>query len=302
MGSDNFSKVAVIGASSMVGSRFCELFSSPQNLVKADLKGSINIDITDKDSVKTFFKTQKFQVAILFSAFTDVDSAEKQRDDKSGICWKINVEGLSNIVDACKHYEKKLIFISTSFVFDGENGPYSETDQRGGNLDKISWYGITKIKGEEIAEQLSENHLILRIAYPYRSNFPQKEDFARQIITRYDQGTLYPMFTDQIFSPTFIDDVPIAVETLIKSNSFGIFHLGSPAPVTPYDFSYELIKVYGRDPSQLKKGSLVEFLNQKYKTPRPVNSAMLCEKIKKLGYTPTDWESGIKLMRSQTQN
>jgi len=301
LGSDTSEKIAVIGAASMVGSRFCELFKNSQNLIKADLNGQNNIDITSALSVNEFFAKNDFDVAILFSAYTDVDGAEAQRDNKNGSCWQVNVQGLTNVVNSCQKNSKKLIFISTSFVFDGQKGPYKESDPRGGNLEKISWYGITKIKGEEIVEVLKDKYLILRIAYPYRSHFPNKDDFARQILTKFEQGSLYSMFTDQILSPTFIDDVAPAVETLLRTNSSGIFHLGSPDQTNPYDFAYELLKVYGKDPSQLKKGSLTEFMKGEGRTPRPVNSAMICDKIEKLGFKPTSWKEGIEKMHFQVK-
>ncbi len=302
MGSETSKKIAVIGASSMVGSRFCELFKKPQNLTKADLTGQNSIDITNSSSVDKFFAKNNFDVAILFSAYTDVDGAEAQRNDKNGSCWQINVSGLTNVVQACQKNKKKLIFISTSFVFDGEKGPYGETESRGGNLEKISWYGITKITGEEIVERLGLDFLTLRIAYPYRSSFPKKDDFARQILKKFEESSLYPMFTDQIISPTFADDLAPAVETLLGSNSSGIFHLGSPSQTTPYDFAFELLKTYGKNPSQLKKGSLADLLNGHGRTPRPVNSAMICDKIKSLGFEPTDWKEGIQKMFAQSKN
>ena len=88
----------------MVGSRFCELSTLP--LVKADLNGEISVDITRPQSVADFFESHDFETVILFSAFTDVDAAEKQRGQKDGLCWQINVEGVKNIVDACNKFKR----------------------------------------------------------------------------------------------------------------------------------------------------------------------------------------------------
>ncbi len=299
--SDNFPKIAVIGASSMVGSRFCELFNYQKSLIKADLNGQNPVDITDSQSVSAFFNNNDFQYVILFSAFTDVDAAEKQRNDQNASCWQINVKGAENVIIECANNNKKLIFISTSFVFDGQKGPYAENAQRGGDLEKISWYGITKLKAEEAIEKALKDHLIIRITYPYRANFPAKQDFARQILEKYRNNSLYPMFTDQIFTPTFIDDLAPAFEILIKSNSSGIFHITSPSPATPYDFAKELLTVFGMETSKLEKGSLAEFLKDNTKTPRPINSSLLSQKIEGIGFRPTDWVSGIKAIYSQSR-
>src|SRR3989344_9283666 len=132
----------------MIGSRFCELAQNA-SLVKADLGGKIAVDITDTKSVDSFFANFNFEWVILFSAYTDVDGAENQRGKKNGIAWKINVDGVKNVAASTSKYSRKLIFISTSFVFDGTKGPYRESDKPGQNLDFVSWYGITKIEAEK---------------------------------------------------------------------------------------------------------------------------------------------------------
>ena len=293
--------LAVIGSSSMVGSRFCELASTSFNLCKADLKGVVSIDITKKASVENFFKTYDFEWLILFSAFTDVDAAEKQRGDKNGLCYQINVKGTANVVDACKNSNRKLIFISTDFVFDGQNGPYSEESQPGGDLDKVSWYGLTKIEAENYVRENLANFLILRIAYPYRGRFTAKDDIAKRILRLHQNGQLYPMFTDQIITPTFIDDIAEAVKLLISSGQEGIFHLVSPRETTQLEFAKETIKIFGGNSNKVKSASIVEFLKNSYHTPRPINGGLKVDKIKALGFIPTDWQEGIRIIHEQSK-
>ena len=132
----NNNKIGVIGADSMVGSRFCQL--SQLSLVKAVLNSKISVDIVESKSVAKFFEENEFESVILFSAYTDVDAAEKQRDDKNGSCWKINVKGPANITEACANFKRRLVFISTDFVFDGTSGPYDEGDSVGRSLNKAS--------------------------------------------------------------------------------------------------------------------------------------------------------------------
>jgi dTDP-4-dehydrorhamnose reductase len=286
------SKIAILGASSMVGSRFCE--QTLHSLIKADLRGKNSVDITDRESMSSFFNTFKFDNVILFSAFTDVDEAEKQRDDKNAPCWQINVEGAKNVANACRQFSKTMVLISTNFVFDGQNGPYGEEDSREGELSKISWYGITKLKAEEEIEKITRDNLIIRITYPYRSKFEPKTDFARSIIKRYDENSLFPMFYDQTITPTFIDDLAPSIDLLIKKEAKGIFHVASPVATTPYEFAYELLSVFKRDPKKLQKGSIVEFLKKESNTPRPIKGGMKIDKITKLGFKPTNYIEGIK--------
>ena len=291
------SKIGVIGADSMVGSRFCEL--SQRSLVKAVLNSEISVDITDSESVTKFFEENEFESVILFSAYTDVDGAEKQRNDRNSSCWKINVQGPANIVEACSNFKRKLIFISSDFVFDGTSGPYDEGDSVGSNLNKVSWYGITKIEAEKIVQELN-NSIIIRISYPYRGIFHKKDDIAKRILRLYRQRQLYPMFYDQYITPTFIDDLAPAVEMLVNKNQSGIFHIASPTITTQYDFARKLLETFGQDSEKLERESAIKFLKENNHTPRPIRGGLKAEKIKKLGFTPTDWLTGLKIIFNQS--
>jgi len=291
---------AVIGASSMVASRFCDLSKNHLNLIKGDLNEKIPIDITQQKSVKDFFNNYDFDWVLLFSAFTDVDEAEKQRNSKGGLCWKINVEGVKNVVSECKKNKKNLLFISTDFVFDGSNGPYDEDSPIGPDLDKVSWYGITKLEAEKLIGKNLSKYIILRISYPYRGPFSQKGDQVKRIIRLYDAGNLYPMFYDQTITPTFVDDIEPAISLLFKKRARGIFHLASPKITNHFEFAKKVLETFGKDAGKLKKGSIIDFLKEPSTTPRPVKGGLTINKIKGLGFSPTDWEKGIEAVFLQS--
>ncbi len=236
----------------------------------------------------------------MFSAFTDVDQAEKQRNDKNGSCWQVNVEGLTHVVEACKASSRKLVFISTEFVFDGTSGPYPEVSSTGQDLNKMSWYGITKQEGEKIVTSELEDSLIVRITYPYRGPFEDKDDFVKIILRKFREGTLYPMFDDQIWTPTFIDDLAPSIDLLISNNLKGIYHVASPNSTTPFLFTRELAGVFGLGAEKIEKGSLANFLKKPGATPRPTKGGLKVDKIKSEGFTPTSWQEGIREIFKQS--
>ncbi|GIS08192.1 MAG: hypothetical protein CM15mP112_03040 [Flavobacteriales bacterium] len=51
-----------------------------------------------------------------------------------------------------------MIHISTDFIFDGENGPYSEDDKP----NPLSYYGLSKLKSEQLLQAHSVSWTILR--------------------------------------------------------------------------------------------------------------------------------------------
>jgi len=292
-------KFAIIGASSMIAVQSIKQLEQEKDvqIIKADLGGENPIDLTNNQSVETFFKDHDFDWAILFSAYTDVNGAEKQRDDKQGICWKINVDGVRNISNACKKYNRKLFFFSTDFVFDGTGGPYKEEAKVGPDFEKVSWYGITKIEAEKIIQQnlKAEDFIILRISYPYSGVDTGKEDLVLRTLHYFQkEGKIYPMYDDQKITPTFIADIEPAIISLVKSGASGIYHLASATTTTQYEFAKKMLEHATGMSVEIEKGSLKEALTQPGSTPRPLNGGLLVDKLKTKGVSITNWDKGIQ--------
>lgn len=112
-----------------------------------------------------------------------------------------NIIGTSKLVNYCIKNNKKIIYISTDYVYPCKTGNYKETD----NLNPPNKYGLSKLGGES-SVMISPNHLILRLGmveYP----FPHK--YA---------------FTDIKKSCIWSDDVPNIILKLIDEN--GIYNIG----------------------------------------------------------------------------
>src|SRR5438477_3754438 len=144
---NNQTKIFGIGASGLIGSRVAELLTD--SYIITNLSVETGFDIRKSEIVDREIAQDRDHFAvILFAAKTDVDGCEKDKETDQAVlkrdkseqedffrnnptAWAINVFGTQNVVDACKKANKKLIYISTDFVFDGKNPPtggYSETD------------------------------------------------------------------------------------------------------------------------------------------------------------------------------
>lgn len=239
----------ITGSDGLVGSRFIEI---SENKTFMHTPTRIEMDITNSSEIKAILKSYDFRAIVHFAAFTDVTEAEKQRGDKRGDCFVVNVEGTKNLVEAVKTYKKKIHFIqiSTDMVFAGtekDPGPYAEDHQVENNLNMLTWYGYTKKEAERIIKQeLGDKATIVRITYPVRASFPGKLDYIRKLLNLYDQGKLYPLFDDQQICISFIDEVCRALDVIISEKKCGIFHVCSVDMTTPYELlSYTLSKTRG---------------------------------------------------------
>ena len=104
-----------------------------------------DLDITNKEAVSQLIAAEKPSVVINTAALTNVDLCEQQKE----ACDDLNVNAVRYLVDACEKIDSHLIHISTDFIFDGEDGPYTEEDEP----NPISYYGLSKLKSENIIKK-----------------------------------------------------------------------------------------------------------------------------------------------------
>lgn len=263
----NNNQIIGTGLSGLVGSRVVELLQEKFQFNNLDL--TTGVDITKKDAVKNAIEKRSGEVVLHMAAFTNVDGAFQQQGDKKGLCYKLNVLGTRYVAQYSAKKNKYLIHISTDFVFDGKKEtPYTEQD----SPKPIEWYGYTKYLAEQEVSKAGGKHVIVRIAFPFRSIFPKKLDVVRSIINKLKSNTLPPMFSDQIITPTFIDDIASAIDILIKRKPSGTYHIVGSSSLSPFVLAKKIAEIFGYQSNKIRKGSLEEYLKtskrpyQKYLT------------------------------------
>ncbi len=284
-----------LGLNGLIGTRLTELLKDDLEFIS--LSRSTGVDITNKQSLSQIGNHKRSNFVIHLAAKTDVDSCEKDKDlGVGGEAWKINVGGVQNVAQMCNDFGKKLIYISTDFVFDGDLEPgqgYSETDVP----NPINWYAKTKYEGEKVVEQSGADYMILRLAYPYRAEFDKKPDFFRAIRDRLEKGEQVKSVTDHIFCPTFIDDVAKAILTLVRNDASGIFHVVGNSSLSPHDASLTIAETFGLNKDLVLETTREEFF--KDRAPRPFNLALTNDKIAELGISMRSFEEGLLEIKSQ---
>jgi len=288
-------KVLVIGASGMVASRFVDLARDRFRITPIDEK---ILDITDGKAIEKYSDEHKFDVVINFAAFTNVDGAEAQKGDKSGLVWKLNVGGPENLAKVCKEKNIFLVHISTDFVFPGNEvkpGPYDEDVPIPETSESIGWYGWTKNRAEKVVAESGIRYAIVRYGYPFRAaNYDLKKDWARNLINLYNEQKLYPLFDDQVQSILFIDDLVEPLAKIINEEIMGIFHIAPTDTTTPYESGSYLLEKYAGKSVELQKGSMAEFLKTSGKAARPRLGGLKVEKTEtKLGIKFKNWREMV---------
>lgn len=258
-------RIDIIGATGLVGSVVKQKIDG---LVRNALS-SKELDITDRKNVEGFVSITPSSTILLSSAFTDVEVIQKDPT----LALKVNVEGTKNVAEACKKYNKKLIYISSDFVFSGvesNKGPYRDSDSPEPEDSKlIGEYARTKLMGENVVKNSGCKFAIVRIAYPF-GNPENEKDFARKTLKLVQSG--YSLFSDQQFTLTYIPDLAKAIEKIIMEDLNGTFHVACIPVTTPLEFGKYLIEKTGLD-FEVKSGSLKEFMAGR--TPKPLFGGLI---------------------------
>src|SRR3972149_3124713 len=130
------------GLSGLVGSRVVELLSDEFSFT--NLSKETGIDITDSQKLTAEIINSRATWVFHFAAYTDVDGAESQRAlSVSSQAWKVNVLATETVVQVWREYHKRLLYISTDYVFDGKKESYTEESAPAPQ----GWYAVTKYEG-----------------------------------------------------------------------------------------------------------------------------------------------------------
>ncbi|HCB22858.1 TPA: hypothetical protein DEP06_03520, partial [Candidatus Daviesbacteria bacterium] len=217
-------KLLVTGSTGLVGSRFVELIKNNFSVVTIGRNNAdIKINLTNKEEVSKTIQSSDTNAVINFAAFTNVDEAEKEKNDRDGEIYTINALLPTWLAEACKSSGKILYHISTDYVFNGkkEDSPYTEEDIPN-PVD--SWYAITKAEGEMGIIQIKGKFSIIRISYPYSGVYRKKLDIARAVVEKLNNKEPYWGVEDQKIKPTSVDDITKALAFLLQREATGIYH------------------------------------------------------------------------------
>lgn len=282
------------GLSGLVGSRIVKL--NPQHEF-TDLSLDTGVDILNPPQLESYFQNFPGDVVLHLAAFTDTAAAWQQRGDQTGLCYRLNVKGTQNILTLCQKYHKYLIYISTDFVFDGAKcGSYVEDDIP----NPIEWYGQTKYEAEKLILASGHPAAIVRIAYPYRSRFDPKTDIIRKIIGKLQQSQVCTLFTDQITTPTFIDDISLGLRYFFDHQPTGIFHLVASSSQSVYDLGVTVAQIFGFDQNLVKPSLLSDYLKTPDARPYAPNLALSNQKITSLGIAMRTLSQGLEQIKKQS--
>jgi dTDP-4-dehydrorhamnose reductase len=292
-------RILIVGSNGMLGQRLTEYFLKKKNVELMCCSNEensfiknvdyIRFDITNKNKVKNIFQDFYPDAVINTAAFTNVDLSETERET----AYNVNVTGVDNLALYSKSIESHLIHISTDYVFDGTNGPYSEKQKP----NPISYYGRTKLASENTVKSRKCDASIIRTNVLYGPAKYGRNDFVKWVVTSLREGKQIRIVTDQINNPTYIDDLVDAIAKMIEFKKYGLYNIGGKEFLSRYDFTLRIADFFDLDKSLIVPIKTAD-LNQP--APRPLKSGLVTLKAEtELGYKPQTIETTFRLMKNE---
>ncbi|MBI4009446.1 sugar nucleotide-binding protein [Candidatus Roizmanbacteria bacterium] len=249
-------KIAITGSTGLIGSRIIELLKDDFEFIEL-IEGQI--DITKIDSVWNALKQLDFDILFHLAAYTNVDGAEQSPGKE--LAYKINVEGTKYISDSVWQKRKKLIYVSTDFVFDGKNPPFYENSK----ANPLGYYAQTKFEGENLVNRQA---MIVRFSYPYRAKHPFKPDFVKRLKNLLEQKKQTILVTDSLMTPTFIDDIAYTMKYLFNNFTPDVFHIVGENSMSPFDSGKIIAKTFRLDKHLISPTTFLEYSKGKALRPQ----------------------------------
>lgn len=258
------------------------------------------MNIGDEASVRSALTKFRPDVVINTAAMTNVDACESARDEAellNATSVKFMTGCLSELQNNNVGYQCHFIHLSTDFIFDGEDGPYVETDMP----NPLSHYAATKLRGEIFAMNKDLKWSVLRTIIVYGI----ADDMSRSNLVLWAKGALEKgqkinVVDDQFRSPTLAEDLAEGCILCAEKKAEGIFNISGEKTYSIVELVHKVADYWKLDKSLINPVSSAT-INQPAK--RPPRTGFIIDKAKKvLGYNPHSFEEGLAVLDAQLRS
>lgn len=276
-------KIVIIGVG-FLGRHLFKFFSNFFDVVGVDINHNENglikkVDVTNKKEINFFLKKEKPDFVINTVAMSSYVACQNNYE----LCRKLNYDAALNILNACNHIGAKMIFISSSYVFNGNKGNYLEEDIPNAS----SHYSMLKIAAEK--EVLKNKNSIVIRSEPMYGYDELKNTLV--IGTKSFEGHFEIAYPELLRCPIFVNDIPSIIYGLIIKEECGIFNVAGKDKLRWIDFVSKLDKIKNK----FSRIRIVEASNWKLEPPR--DTTLNITKINKIGMNITSFTDALDKLR-----
>jgi dTDP-4-dehydrorhamnose reductase len=295
-------KILITGANGLLGQKLIDLYltKSDKTIIatgvgecrhpkKAEFEYT-SLDITNEREVIEVLNKYKPHCVINTAAMTNVDACETDKEN----CDKLNIYAVKYLAQASESIGAHFINISTDFIFDGTHGPIDENEAP----NPLSYYGLSKLKGEEVTKECATQWTLLRTVLVYGV----VADMSRSNIVLWAKGALEKgqninVVDDQFRTPTLAEDLAMGCFLAEDKEAQGIYNISGKDFMSIFELVNRVADFYQLDKQIIKKSDS-STLNQPAKRP-PITGFKLEKAMAELGYAPRSFEEGLAILNNQ---
>ncbi|MCE9636405.1 MAG: dTDP-4-dehydrorhamnose reductase [Planctomycetes bacterium] len=223
-------------------------------------------DVTDADAVARIVAAVRPDRVVNLAAVTDVDGCER---DES-LAHRVNAVGARNVAAACRAEGAPMLQVSTDYVFDGTSAsPWVESDVPR----PLSAYGRSKLAGELAVREFAPRWAIVRAQSLYGAG---KKSFPDAILARARSGQPLRVVTDQRVSPTWVEDLAVAIVAILDRGSEGVYHVANAGSCTWYECARATLDLSGLADVAIGETTAADLARP---APRPAYSVFNCSRF-----------------------
>ncbi|MEM1082950.1 MAG: dTDP-4-dehydrorhamnose reductase [Verrucomicrobiota bacterium] len=281
-------RVVVVGSNGRLG---CEVVAALRDQCEVTGLGREDLDLSSADSIRTALEHLEYDRVVIPAALTAVDYCETHEDE----AYAVNAEGPRLIAEISREKGAHVTYVSTDFVFDGtKQGPYSEDDQ----VNPISVYGASKLRGEELVLREDRANLVVRVSWVFG---PGRPAFPEWIIGQAREKSELFLPADKLACPSSSRDLARMLKPLVigkkGEGASGIFHLCNSGTCSWRDWGQFCLDEAADAGVPLKTRRIGRNLVsdvEAFVAKRPLNSALDTSKYARwTGITPPSWQDAL---------
>lgn len=285
-------RILVLGNTGQVGWEAQRALSTLGEVTGLDYP---QVDFTRPEQLSRQVMELRPQVIYNAVAYTAVDQAESEPERVR----VINAASAGVLAQAAARLGAVLVHFSTDYVFDGAKGsPYLETDP----ANPLNVYGLTKLEGEQMIQQVDCAHLILRTAWVYSM---RGDSFVNKVLRWAKDRTSLRVVSDQVSNPTWarmLAEITAQALAMGQGNLVdfirerqGVYHLAGDGAASRMEWAQEILRLRPFDDHAVE---VLPASSDEFPSPanRPLVSQLDCDLFTRtFGLRLPEWKTALKL-------
>lgn len=294
-------KIFITGANGLLGQKLVsQLVEKGDFQVVASGKGDCrlpsggfeyaSLDITNEIEVESTLTSIKPDIIIHGAAMTNVDQCELNQE----ACYDSNVNATAYLIKAAEAIKAHFIFVSTDFIFSGEEGPLDENAIPA----PVNYYGETKLIGEEMVMKSKTKWAIARTVLVFGiAHDMSRTNIVLWVKSSLEAGKEIQVVDDQFRTPTLAEDLAAGCILIAEKEAEGVFNISGSDFLTPFEMANTTAEFFGLNKGLIKRADSSTFTQP---AKRPLKTGFIITKAQEqLGFEPKTFRTAIGILAKQ---